>query len=90
MLSCNVKPVSDVKLDIEGLNGITLYEKKIIPSKINRIEKLTDDIIKLVLRLPPNANFKFNAGQYINIIRGNITIIYSIANSPNHKNELEF
>ena len=90
VLSCNAKPLSDLELDIEDLGDITLFEKKIIPSKISVIEKLTDDVIKVVLRLPPNANFNFNSGQYVNIIKGNLTRSYSIANSSNHKNEFEF
>ena len=46
--------------------------------------------IKVVLRLPPNSNFNFNSGQYVNIIKGNLTRSYSIANSSDHKNQLEF
>lgn len=90
VLSCNTKPISDLELDVEDLGDITLYNKKIIPSKINNIEKLTDDVLKLVLRLPPNSNFNFNSGQYVNIIKGNLVRSYSIANSSDHKNYLEF
>ena len=90
VLSCNAKPLSDIELDIEDLGEIKLFDKKIIPSKISVIEKLTDDVIKVVLRLPPNSNFNFNSGQYVNIIKGNITRSYSIANSSDHKNQLEF
>lgn len=90
VLSCNAKPQSDLELDIDDLSEVTFYEKKIVPSKINRIEYLTKDILKINLRLPPNSKFRFNSGQYINIIKGNLTRSYSIANSSNHKNELEF
>ena len=90
VLSCNAKPLSDIELDIEDLSDITLFEKKIIPAKISIIEKLTDDILKIVLRLPPNSNFNFNSGQYVNIIKGNLTRSYSIANCSDHKNQLEF
>ena len=90
VLSCNAKPLSDLELDIEDLGDITLFEKKIIPSKISVIETLTDDVIKIVLRLPPNSNFNFNSGQYVNIIKGNLTRSYSIANCSDHKNQLEF
>jgi len=90
VLSCNAKPLSDLELEIEDLGDITLFEKKIIPSKISVIETLTDDVIKIVLRLPPNSNFNFNSGQYVNIIKGNLTRSYSIANCSNHKNQLEF
>ena len=90
VLSCNAKPLSDIELDIEDIGKIKLFEKKIIPSKISVIEKLTDDIIKIVLRLPPNSNFNFNSGQYVNIIKGSLTRSYSIANCSDHKNQLEF
>jgi CDP-4-dehydro-6-deoxyglucose reductase, E3 len=90
VLSCNAKPLSDIELDIEDLGEIKLFDKKIIPSKISVIKKLTDDVIKVVLRLPPNSNFNFNSGQYLNIIKGNLTRSYSIANCSNHKNQLEF
>jgi CDP-4-dehydro-6-deoxyglucose reductase, E3 len=90
ILSCNSIPLSDLELDIEDLVDITLFEKKIIPSKINIIEKLNDDVLKIVVRIPPNSNFNFNSGQYVNIIKGGITRSYSIANSSYHKNQLEF
>ena len=90
VLSCNAKPLTNLNLDIEDLGQIILYDKKIIPSKINHIEKLTDNVLKVILRLPPNSNFKYNSGQYVNIIKGNLVRSYSIANSSDHKNQLEF
>ncbi|WP_044208245.1 FAD-binding oxidoreductase [Flammeovirga sp. OC4] len=79
ILSCNTIPKSDLKLDIEDLGYITIYESKIYPSKINKIEKLTSDVVALELRLPPTANFQFNAGQYVNLIKGTTKRSYSIA-----------
>ena len=76
VLSCNAKPTSDIELDIEDLGEIKLFVKKIIPSKISVIEKLTDDVIKVVLRIPPNSNFNFNSGQYVNLTKGNLTRSY--------------
>ena len=90
VLSCNAVPVSDLKLDVEDLGNITFYEKKITPSKINLIEKLTSDIIRVVLRIPPNSNFNFISGQYVNITREKLTRSYSIASCSSHKNQLEF
>ena len=57
VLSCNAKPLSDIELDIEDLGEITLFEKKIIPSKISVIEKLTDDVLKSSFKNP--SKFKF-------------------------------
>ncbi|AZQ61556.1 2Fe-2S iron-sulfur cluster binding domain-containing protein [Flammeovirga pectinis] len=79
ILSCNTKALSDVILDIEDLGNIELFESKIVPAKINAIDKLTDDVIQVELRLPPTVNFKFNPGQYINLIKGTTKRSYSIA-----------
>lgn len=90
ILSCNSIPVSDLRLDIEDLADIKLYEKKIIPSKINSLENFNDNVLKLVLRLPPTSKFKFHSGQYVNLIKGNLKRSYSISNKSENKNQLEF
>jgi len=90
VLSCNTKPISDLHLDIEDLDGIVVYDKKIVPAKINSIEKINNDVIKVVFRLPPNSNFQYNAGQYVNLIKGNINRSYSIANNASFSNQLDF
>ena len=89
-LSCNAIPTTDLLLDVEDLGNITLYDKKIVPAKIQSIQKLTKDVIKVSLRLPPNANFKYNSGQYVNLIKGNLKKSYSVANAFKEKASLEF
>jgi len=89
VLSCNAKPISDLSLNVEDLGNIKFFDKKIVPAKINLIERIRSNVIKLTLRLPPTCNFQFNSGQYINLIKDNIKRSYSIANS-NNTNQLEF
>ena len=90
VLSCNAKPLSDLKLDIEDLGDVKFFDKKIVPAKISVIEKINSDVLRIIFRLPPTSNFQFNAGQYVNLIKGNINRSYSIANKPNVENQLEF
>jgi CDP-4-dehydro-6-deoxyglucose reductase len=80
ILSCNSIPTSDIKIDIEDLGEIIIFDKKIVPAKIHTIEKLNDNVIKIILRIPPNSNFGYNSGQYGNISRGQLKRSYSIAN----------
>ena len=89
-LSCNSIPTSDLVLDVEDLGDIQIFEKKIIPAKIQAINKLNDNVIELSLRLPPNSNFAFNSGQYVNITKGDIKRSYSIANSNEQNSLLTF
>lgn len=90
VLSCNAKPTSDLVLDIEDLGDITFYEKKIVPSKIDVIENLTKDVIKVTLRFPPTANFNFISGQYVNLIKGSIKRSYSVANKSGDNSNITF
>lgn len=90
VLTCNTKPKSDLILNVEDLGGYNIVEPRTLPCKINEIEKVSDDIIKMVVRLPPNSNFTYLEGQYVNLIRGNINRSYSIANANKGDNQLEF
>jgi CDP-4-dehydro-6-deoxyglucose reductase len=85
-LSCNAIPKSNISLDAEDLGDVIIYEKKIFPTKIKTIDKVTDTIAKVTLRFPPTAKFNYTSGQYVNLIKGNIKRSYSIANKPSEKN----
>ncbi len=80
-LSCNAIPTSDLVLDHEDLGEIQIFEKKIIPAKIQAINRLNNTIIEVTLRLPPNSNFRYHSGQYVNITKDSIKRSYSIANA---------
>lgn len=90
VLSCNAIPKSDLELDVEDLGEITFYDSKIIPAKIESINFLSESVLKLELKLPPNAVFKYNSGQYVNISKGDIKRSYSLANAFSEKSVLTF
>ena len=89
ILTCSRTPLSDVTLNIEDLGDIGKIQSMTLPCKIDSISNLTEDVIKLTLRLPPNNNFKFIPGQYINLIKNDFRRSYSIANKPDDKNKIE-
>lgn len=89
-LSCNALPISDLVLDIDDLGQVQIFEKKNVPAKIQSKVKLSDSVIQISLRLPPNSNFRYIPGQYINIIRGQVKRSYSIANAYKENSFLTF
>lgn len=89
-LACNSKPLSNLKLNIEDLGDVVLVKKKTFPCKVRSLEKITSNVIKVILRLPPTADFSFLAGQYVNIIKGNIKRSYSLASYTSNNSTLEF
>ena len=89
ILACIRKPLTDVYLDAEDLSEYGLEMSKTVPAKISKIEKLTDTIIKVNLRLPPSQKINFIEGQYVDLIKDSIKRSYSIASSS-ELGELEF
>jgi len=83
ILTCCCAPKTDILIDAEDLSVLHDIETKILPSRITSIIKHTDEIIEVFLRLPPNANFNFLEGQYLDVIHNNMRRSYSIASSSN-------
>ena len=67
-LACARLATGNVSLDIEELSNIKLPIPKIFPAKINALDFLSTDILKVTLRLPPGHKFEFIEGQYIELI----------------------
>jgi CDP-4-dehydro-6-deoxyglucose reductase len=83
ILTCARTAVGDVQLAIEDLSGVKLYPAKILPCRIESLEKLAPDVLKVVFRLPPQLSLDYFAGQYIEVIGGGgIHRSYSVANAP--------
>ena len=83
ILTCCRVAVNDVTLQAEDLSALIDYPKKTVPCRINALNRLTDDVIEVTLRLPPAQALKFLAGQYVDVIGGGgVRRSYSIANAP--------
>ncbi len=89
ILSCIRTPKSDMQIQAEDLSEYGITIPKTLPAKINRIEKLTEDVIKIELRFPPTQKLNFIAGQYVNVIKGNIKRSYSIGSTSNENTSIE-
>lgn len=68
ILSCAREAHSDVELEVEDLGGIVLPPSKTLPCRISHIEYMSSDVVRVILRLPPSADFKFIPGQYVDVI----------------------
>ncbi|KTT19293.1 2Fe-2S iron-sulfur cluster-binding protein [Pseudacidovorax intermedius] len=90
ILGCVRTPTTDVVLDVEDLEGVQLPAQKTVPCRIDTIQRLVDDVVKIELRLPPTADFKFLAGQYVDVIGpGGVRRSYSLAAADRGTKKLE-
>jgi|SRR5438445_2204887 len=82
-LLCQAKPLSDVVVELRELEGMAGIRPRMIPCRVEKIERPAPDVAILNLRLPMNENFRFLAGQYIDILLKDAKRrSYSLANPP--------
>ena len=80
ILSCVRSAQDDLTLDIEDLGDVTLPRAKTVPCRVHTLEPLAPDVMRVVLRLPPNTDFTALPGQYIDVIgAGGTRRSYSLA-----------
>ena len=90
VLTCCRAATSDIEIDAEDLPELAEIRTKTYPARIDSIEQLTQSIIKVVLRTPPNDKIHFLAGQYVSVIGPNgLRRSYSIANAPRADGKIE-
>jgi CDP-4-dehydro-6-deoxyglucose reductase len=90
ILSCARTATTDVVLEVEDLGGMLLPAARTQVCRVSSLNKLSPDVIKVVLRMPPGVAFNFIPGQYIDVIGpGGMRRSYSLANAPNPDNTLE-
>jgi CDP-4-dehydro-6-deoxyglucose reductase len=82
-LLCQAKPLSDLVVEVRELEGMAGIRPRLIPCRIEKLEKPAPDVAIMGLRLPMNENFRFVAGQYIDILlKDQKRRSYSIAVPP--------
>ena len=89
ILTCARIALDDVVLDIEDLGKLAAIKTQTLPSRIDSIQHLAEDVMQVFLRLPPKNTFAFLSGQYIDVIQGNFRRSYSIANSQQLSEKIE-
>lgn len=90
ILSCVRSAHTDVTLEVEDLGNVVLPPSKILPCRISSIDRLATDVLRIMLRLPPTADFRSIPGQYIDVIGpAGVRRSYSLANSNTAEKALE-
>ena len=82
-LLCQARPLSDVVIEVQELEGLAGIEPRLVPCRVVKIDRPAPDVAILRLRLPMNENMRFVAGQYVDILIGDgHRRSYSIATPP--------
>lgn len=90
ILTCSRSATSDVELVVQDLGAIRLHPAKTLPCRVQSIEHLSHDVMKVVLRLPPTQAFEYHAGQYIEVFgKDGLRRSYSVANACTRSKQIE-
>lgn len=82
-LFCCAKPESDLVIECHEVSTTQDIPVKTMPCRIHKLEKITDDVMVLYLKLPANERLQFLAGQYIDILmKEDKPRSFSLANAP--------
>ena len=87
-LFCCAMPTSDIVIEAREVLGVGDFPIKKLPSRIAKLERVTDDVIIMSLQLPATERMQYKAGQYIEfMLKDGKRRSYSMANAP-HSDEL--
>jgi CDP-4-dehydro-6-deoxyglucose reductase len=82
-LVCQALPATDLVLEVREVEAAAEIEPRVLPCRVDRLEHLAHDVVRLFLKLPENQRLQFLAGQYLDFILPNgHRRAFSIANAP--------
>lgn len=87
-LFCCAKPLSDLSLEAKEIGAARDIPVKTLPCRVQKMERLADDVMAIWLKLPANERLQFLAGQYIEfLLADGKRRAFSLASAP-HDDEL--
>lgn len=83
VLTCCATACSDVVLESRQVTAEGALPIKKMPTRVSLMERMSPDVVRLLLQMPANDVFAYHAGQYIEfLLRDGVRRSYSMANAP--------
>ena len=89
VLLCACQPKGDVVLDLPAYEGAKAIAPRTMPARVAHVD-IRGNMALLRLALPKSPPFKFDAGQYADILYKGTVRSYSLANAPSDNGVMEF
>ena len=89
-LLCQARAVTDLTLETREVRPAPDVEVKSLPCRIERMDRVADDVMAVFLRLPAVEEFNYRPGQYLDVmLSGGRRRSFSIASAPGDGRLLE-
>ncbi len=90
MLSCQAVANGDVLIEAREIEQVEEIPLRRLPARLETMERFTEEVMCLRLKLPAAARLQFLAGQYIDILLADgKRRAFSIASAPSQKDFIE-
>jgi CDP-4-dehydro-6-deoxyglucose reductase, E3 len=87
-LFCQARPLTDLVIEARTIGAAKDIQVKTLPCRVQKMERVADDVMVLHLKLPANERLQFLAGQYVEfLLRDGSRRSFSMGNAP-HDDEL--
>jgi CDP-4-dehydro-6-deoxyglucose reductase, E3 len=87
-LFCQARPLTELVIEARTIGAARDIPIRTLPCRVQKLERLADDVMVLYLRLPANERLQFLAGQYIEfLLKDGSRRSFSMGNAP-HDDEL--
>ncbi|MGC2519384.1 MAG: CDP-6-deoxy-delta-3,4-glucoseen reductase [Burkholderiales bacterium] len=82
-LFCQSKPLTDIVIEAREVRKAGDIQIRKLPARVQKLERVADDVMIVYLRLPANERLLFLAGQYLDILlKDGTRRSFSMANPP--------
>jgi CDP-4-dehydro-6-deoxyglucose reductase len=89
-LLCQAEPREDLLVQVREIEAVRDIQVRMLPARVIEKTRLTDNVVRLRLRLPVSQRLQFLAGQYVDVLlAGGKRRAFSIASCPSLENEIE-
>lgn len=89
-LFCCAIPLTDIVIECREVSALNGIKPRILPVRVQMMEKLSHDVIAMFLKLPSNERMQFLAGQYVEfLLKDGQRRAFSLANAPHNDDFLE-
>jgi CDP-4-dehydro-6-deoxyglucose reductase len=89
-LFCQARAASNLTIQVREVDAAADIEVKTLPCRVEKLEHLAHDVIRIYLKMPAVQRLQFLAGQYLEVlIKGHEPRAFSIANAPHDDEFIE-
>ena len=87
-LFCQARPLGELVIECRTIGAAKDIAVRLMPCRVQKLDRVADDVMIVQLKLPANERLQFLAGQYIDfLLKGGERRSFSMANAP-HADDL--